>query len=172
MEKMLKGTDRLPIQRITFQGFPVSIENPAGTYRVWGEPSDPNGGRTLVIFPYGYIRRSMGEDGDHIDCYIGPNEQAGEVYVVRQLDPHTGIYDEDKVILGVDSVNEARAVFLAHWDPLLGPKAFGGITTYAVEEFREKVHATQKRPGAIKWAFGPLMERAFDEDEAERRSLS
>lgn len=146
---------RAPIRRTTFQGFPISIENEAGTYREW------KGGRTLCVFPYGYIRRTMGEDGDHVDCYLGPNENATHVYVVRQIDSDTGNPDEDKCFLGFDSPVAAREAFLAHRND--GDKAYGGMDTYTVEEFRQKVHATMDRPGAVK-AYNP--ESASDARES------
>ncbi len=36
-------------------------------------------------FDYGFIEDSLGSDGEPIDCYLGPNENAAFVYVVHQL---------------------------------------------------------------------------------------
>jgi phosphohistidine phosphatase SixA len=137
--KLAKG-DRQPISHREFQGFPISVENKAGTWREW------DGGRTLLLFDYGYIRGSIGSDGDQIDVYIGPNDNATHVYVVRQIDTDTAAPDEDKCFVGFDSEQAARVAFLAHRDD--GDRAYGGMHAYTVEEFREKVHATLDRPGS------------------------
>jgi hypothetical protein len=61
--------------------------------------------------PYGYIRRTEGADEEHIDCFVGPVEDAENVYVVHIKDPKTDKYDEDKVMLGFNSKEEAEKAF-------------------------------------------------------------
>jgi hypothetical protein len=86
-------------------------------------------------FDYGYIRGTEGVDGDHVDVYIGPNEEALKVYVVHQNDPVTGKYDEDKVMLGFDSLYEAKKAYMKQYDR---PGFLGGIDILPLEQFREK----------------------------------
>lgn len=144
-----KGGRRIAY-RTEFQGLPVTIETPKGGVREWNDPLTGRSGRTEMLAPYGYIRLSSGADGEQVDCYLGPNEDAPYVYVVRQLDPDTGEYDEDKCFLGFDSEQDAREMFLAHRDD--GDRAFGAITRYTVDEFKEKLDATRERPGRLKGA--------------------
>jgi len=46
---------------------------------------------------YGYIRRTEGADGDHVDAYVG--KSGDKHFVVDQLDHRTGEFDEHKVML-------------------------------------------------------------------------
>jgi inorganic pyrophosphatase len=86
-------------------------------------------------FDYGYIRGTVGKDKDHVDCYIGPNPEAETVFIVHQNDPTTGEYDEDKVMLGFDSENEARKAYLSQYDRL---GFLGEIDAMDIETFKEK----------------------------------
>ena len=95
---------------------------------------------------YGYIRMTEGVDGDHVDVFLGGNEDAENVYVVHVKEPKTGDYDEDKCFVGFDSAEEAKKAFLANYDD---PKFFGGMETIPFEKFKEKVLATKDEPQRI-----------------------
>lgn len=128
-----------PIRR-TFQGFPIAIENAAGSERQWFD-RDGSGrvvGSTLMRHHYGFIEGHIGSDGDELDCYLGPYEDAANVYVVHQLAaPDFKSHDEDKTMLGFASADEAKAAYLAHRND--GDRAFGGMSTIPVEVFRRKL---------------------------------
>jgi len=133
--------------RKTFQGFDISIENRPGSYRHWTHP-DGRPGKTLMRRPYGYIKNSEGLDGDHVDVFLGPNEQSPTAYIIHQLKaPDFTTFDEDKVILGADSAAEAQRIYLDHYDD---PRFFGGMTAMPLGEFRQKVFATEDQPQMIK----------------------
>lgn len=120
--------------RGTFQGLKISIENRAGSVR---RGTNRNGSEwaTLMRHPYGYIRLTEGVDGDHLDCYIGPNPHSELVFIVNQIEPATGEFDEQKVMLGFDSVEDARHAYLLHYDD---ERFLGDIVTMSMEEFRRK----------------------------------
>jgi hypothetical protein len=118
-----------PLQdRTTFQGLDISIENRVGSYRV-DKQHDPPRWKTLMQCDYGYVKGSCGVDGDHVDVFLGPQPDATHAYIVRQLDPATGAFDEQKVMLGFGSAREAKAKYLCHYDT---PKFFGGLTAMAM----------------------------------------
>lgn len=118
--------------RTRFQGMDISIENKKGSDRQWGErPQD----KTRMKADYGYIRNTLGKDKDHIDVYIGPNPDSTQVYVVHQNRPDTGKHDEDKVMLGFDSIEEAKKVYLQH----IPAKWFGSIDEFEISDFKNKV---------------------------------
>jgi N12 class adenine-specific DNA methylase len=84
-------------------GLDISIENPAGSKR---RPEWP----TLKSH-YGYIRRTEGADGEHIDVFVKegtPEDYSGAVFVVDQVNKD-GSFDEHKVLLGFDSREAAIA---------------------------------------------------------------
>lgn len=129
--------------RTTFQGFDISIENRKGSIRRWYDPQTDTEGETKMLYPYGYIRLTEGTDGDHVDCFIGPHEDATHVYVVHQLKaPHFRSFDEDKCMMGFRSAEEAKRAYLAHYDR---PDFFGSMTRLPVAEFRRKVYARKRK---------------------------
>lgn len=134
-----------------FRNMRVTIENAKGTARKWHD-ADGSEGETKMQFDYGYIRgtHSTG-DGEHVDCYIGPNEEADTVYIVDQAKVgQWEKYDEQKVMLGFDSEEAARAAYLAHYTD---PRFLMKVRAMPLEEFRDKAHATLDKPAMIKAIF-------------------
>ena len=107
---------------LVHQGIPVAIENQKGSVRS-GVDQDGKPWRTVMKAPYGYIKKSKGADGEEVDAYVGPHKDAPDAYVVHQHKSDGTGYDEDKVLLGVRSAEEAKKLYLAHYnDPkFLGP---------------------------------------------------
>ena len=137
-------------RQIDWNGLVISIENEAGSIRrgtnSYGKPWE-----TRMLYPYGYIRSTMGVDGDHVDCFLGPNMDAPIVYVIHQRKHGAwSQYDEDKCMIGFDSEDEAKSAFLACYDD---PRFLGPITVMSVDEFREKVLATKDKPQMVKAIF-------------------
>lgn len=125
--------------RYTFAGMKISVENKKGSTRS-GKDKDGHEWHTYMHYDYGYIRGTEGVDGDHVDCYIGGNENAENVYIVHQNDPFTHEYDEDKCMIGFDSLEEAKAAYLKQYDR---PGFFGSITTMGIDEFKKYVLAKE-----------------------------
>jgi len=119
----------------SFQDLPISVENRKNSVR---SGTDPDGGewRTKMKVPYGYIPGTEGADGDAVDCFVGPEEDAAYAYVVHANNPETGEFNEDKVMLGFDSAESAKQVFLQHYDD---PRFFGGLDTIPMWKFRDHV---------------------------------
>ena len=118
-----------------FAGFEISIENKKDSTRS-GKDKDGHEWHCKMYFDYGYIRGTEGVDGDHVDVYIGDNEQSASVYIVHQNDPVTGKYDEDKVMLGFNSLHDAKKAYLKQYDR---PGFLGKVDVMPIEEFRNKV---------------------------------
>jgi DNA topoisomerase-1 len=110
-------------------------------------------------YPYGYLRMTQGVDGDHLDCYVGPNEAATHAFIVHQCDPKTGKYDEDKCFLGFDSEEAVKRAFLQHYDD---PKFLGPITRMPMAEFERKARATREEPKKLK---SLVFHKAYNPDE-------
>lgn len=129
--------------RVRWNGLEIAIENPAGTVR------EGKGWRTKMVNDYGYVCGSEAVDGDEVDVYLGPNMAgAAKVYVVHQRKyGDWKAYDEDKAMLGFDSLEDAKAAYLKHYDD---PRFLGPITAMPVDEFVQKVRATKDKPAMIK----------------------
>lgn len=136
-------------RRMYFRGLHISVETDKGELRHWYDPHNEEKGTTKMKYPYGYIRRTKGVDGDHVDVYVGPNERAKNVYIVHQMKaPNFDKYDEDKCMLGFLSAESAKAAYLRHYNDR---RFFGSMTTIPFEDFEEKVLKSfdLKRPRKI-----------------------
>lgn len=143
--KKLPHPSTLP--RTKWHGLTLAIENKAGTTR---SGKKPNGAawHTKMLHDYGFVDNSEGVDGDEVDCFVGPDLAAPDVFVVHQnaVDDWEN-YDEDKCMIGFASLAAARAAFLGNYDD---PRFLGPITTMPVAEFVRKVRATKDRPAMVK----------------------
>jgi hypothetical protein len=100
---------------VRFDGMDISIENPAGSTRS-GIARDGTPWETTMQQHYGYIKGTVGMDKDHIDTFIGKNEDSKKVFVVDQVNPDTGKPDEHKVMLGFDTMQQARDAYQSNYD--------------------------------------------------------
>lgn len=151
------------MKRRRFRGLSISVENPAGSVR---EGVDRTGRAWRVKMPcdYGYIRRTEGVDGDQVDCFIGPDEDAPNVYVVHTRKAGAwDRYDEDKCMLGFRTRADAVRAFRAAYSD---PRFLGPITTLPFDEFKAKALATLEKPKMIK---AVLFRKA--RDPADRHTL-
>lgn len=118
---------------IDFKGLMVHVENKPGTYR------EGKGWRTLMKMPYGEFMGTRGVDKDKLDVYVGPYRNAPNVYIIHQnkvRGPQEGKYDEDKVMLGFESLEQAKAAYLAHYD---SDKYYRSATVMAFPLFKRAI---------------------------------
>lgn len=97
--------------------FDITIEQPQGSVRK-GTDADGKQWESKMHNTYGYFRGTEGVDGDHIDVFIS-NDIDGwngrKVYVVDQYNPD-GTFDEHKVMLGFNDMDEAKSDYLANYE--------------------------------------------------------
>ncbi|PTT94163.1 hypothetical protein DBR45_51415, partial [Pseudomonas sp. HMWF031] len=93
------------------------------------------------------IKGTNGADGDSIDVFIGDKPESQKVFVVDQIDPKTGEFDEVKVMMGFDDAEAAKSGYLSNYDK--NWKGLGEITEASVEDFK----AWTKRPRKSKQPF-------------------
>ncbi|MGE6115267.1 LPD38 domain-containing protein [Aeromonas salmonicida] len=118
---------------LTLQGLDIALENPKGSTRS-GTDQDGKAWQSTMAHDYGYIKRTLGADGDHVDVFIGDQPDSETVYVVDQVDPKTGKFDEHKVMMGFADEQAARAGYLANYEK--GWKGLGTIKAMPVDEFK------------------------------------
>ncbi|MEZ5386482.1 MAG: LPD1 domain-containing protein [Prosthecobacter sp.] len=83
-----------------------------------------------------------GKDGDHVDVFVKPGtptDFAGDVYVVRQITPATGRFDEWKVMMGYDSITEAEQAYRRNYTP--GWKGLNSIAALSMDDFTQLLAA-------------------------------
>mgnify|MGYP003965860419 CR=1 FL=1 len=99
---------------IDFQGLKIDVENVQGSTR---SGTGPEGEwSTFMHAHYGEIRGTEGTDGDKLDVYVGENHDSSLVVVIHQHNPWDGKYDEDKVVIGCESVEEAIGLYKKQYD--------------------------------------------------------
>lgn len=120
---------------VELNGFNISIENPRGSVR---KGVDPSGKAWEVTMPadYGYIKRTTGADGEQVDVYIGQHPESQAIFVVDQIDPDTGQYDEAKVIMGAATQAEAELIYKSAFSDKRGAERMGNITQMTGDEFK------------------------------------
>jgi uncharacterized protein len=84
-------------------GLPIVIECKKGERRWADGPEWPS--------DYGYICSHLGNDGDELDCFIGDNLTSNKVFVLNHYE-EDGTFDELKVMLGFNSIEETRECYL------------------------------------------------------------
>ena len=98
-------------------GFNISIEQPRGSVR---SGTDANGKKWSVTMnnTYGYMTDNVGVDGDHLDVFLSNDIDSWDqqnVYVVDQYNLD-GTFDEHKVMLGFNDMDEATDAYFSNYD--------------------------------------------------------
>ena len=97
--------------------FDITIEQPEGSIRR-GTDADGKKWESKMHNTYGYFRGTEGVDGDHIDVFLS-NDIDGwngrKVFVVDQYNPD-GTFDEHKVMLGFNDMDEAKSDYLTNYE--------------------------------------------------------
>jgi hypothetical protein len=112
---------------ISVGGIAIAIENPAGSKR---GPEWP-----VLKSHYGYIKRTTGADGDHVDAFVKPAtplNYGGKVFVIDQFVDNA--FDEHKVMLGWNDEDAARHAYLENYQP--GWNGLKSITAMSIEDFK------------------------------------
>lgn len=119
--------------KVTIQGFNISIEQPIGSTRS-GIDTEGKEWSITMNNTYGYIRGTEGKDKDHIDVFLGNNPNSNLVFVVDQVNQDKS-FDEHKVMLGFNSIEDAREAYLANYSE--GWQGLGNITEVDIDAFKK-----------------------------------
>ncbi|EMN89463.1 ParB N-terminal domain-containing protein [Leptospira weilii] len=118
---------------VRIQGIDISIENRKGSYRS-GVDESGKPWRNQIKFDYGYIKRTQGADGDHVDVFVGPDPDSQIVFVVNQK-KKDGSFDEHKVMLGFHDEKSAKQGYLVNYKK--GWTGLGSIVLLTIPQFKE-----------------------------------
>lgn len=127
---------------VRIDGYDVTIEQPKGSIRR-GKDKNGKAWESKMHYTYGYLRGTEGVDGDHIDVFLSDDPSTGNVFVVDQVDPETGAFDEHKVMYGFDNEEEAREAYLSNYEK--GWKGLGNITEVSKDEFKKWINSSKRK---------------------------
>lgn len=160
-----KAAGNYKLGHVSIGGLDVSIENPAGTSR---RPEWPP-----LRYTYGYVKRSEGADGDHVDVFLGPKaaDPTNPVFIVDQVNKD-GSFDEHKVMVGFGDKGAARRGYLANYEK--GWTGLGDITEMSFDDFRTWVKDPERTiaPAGTKVAAAKVVEPQAPEAVVEEPSAS
>ena len=128
--------------------FNVTIEQPKGSVRS-GVDANGNKWETEMKNTYGYIRGTEGVDGDHIDVFLSDDIDGWngrQVFVVDQRN-EDGSFDEHKVMLGFNDINDAEAAYMSNYEE--GWQGLGAITGVSIEEFEKWIASSHRKTKAF-----------------------
>ena len=140
-----------------FHGLDISIENKKGSVR---SGKDAHGTKWRCTLPadYGYIKRTLGADGDHVDCYIGPHADSTHAFIINQCDAKTRKFDEHKVMLGYRSEAEAVRDYVKAFSDGKGSLRMGGCKSVSIDALKN-------------WLKNGNTKTAADHDDIVERAL-
>lgn len=131
---------------LSFGGYDYTVETPKGVTRS-GKDEQGKPWSVTMHDTYGYILGKIGVDGDHIDMFI--NDAAdldtfdGNVYVVDQVNPETGEFDEHKVMYGYPSEKAATEAYFANYSK--GWKGLGKVTSVPKATFDKWLESSDRK---------------------------
>ena len=162
-----KEAGNYKMAHITFSGFKITIENAKGSKRYWKDEKGKTGYNEMKHH-YGYFSNSLGHDGDHVDVFLGTNQDSDKIYVIDQ-NKKDGTFDESKVMLGFDSKKEAKEAYLSNFTP--DWKGFRNITGVSKKLFKKWLYngRKQQKPFAeyVEVMKKKLNESQINEDKLE-----
>lgn len=125
-------------QHIKFAGLDISIETSVGSIR-HGVGNDGKLWSVTMPADYGYIRRTVGADDEHIDCFVGPNPEARWVWIFSQHDPETREFDEQKVMLGFNGLTQAQQAYEHGFSDGKGRLRIGAVIELTIDQFKAQL---------------------------------
>jgi site-specific DNA-cytosine methylase len=154
---------------LSFGGYDYTVETPKGVIRS-GKDEQGKPWSVTMHDTYGYILGKIGVDGDHIDMFI--NDAAdldtfdGNVYVVDQVNPETGEFDEHKVMYGYPSEEAATEAYLANYSK--GWKGLGKVTSVTKSTFDKWLESSDRKTKPFaEYAMVQKEQAKFDRDVKE-----
>lgn len=154
---------------LSFGGYNYTVETPKGVTRS-GKDEQGKPWSVTMHDTYGYILGKIGVDGDHIDMFI--NDAAdldtfdGNVYVVDQVNPETGEFDEHKVMYGYPSEEAATEAYLANYSK--GWKGLGKVTAVPKATFDKWLESSDRKTKPFaEYAMVQKEQAKFDRDVKE-----
>lgn len=115
---------------IQWNEIPISLEWKKGDTREYKDSEHKN----IMQADYGYIRDTNSQDGEEMDVYLKPSSKKKTCFLISQLNPNDGTFDEFKYMLGFDDEKDAEQTYTQTM-----PKSmYGGINEIGWSKFMKE----------------------------------
>ena len=123
--------DTLAIREVG--GLVCKIETAKGQRRlgVWGNVEMPA--------DYGFISGTSSAEGgrEQMDCFVGEQPDSTKVWVIEQLEPATGLFDEHKVMLGFPDRQTALNAYTSAFNDGQGKNRIGKVYEMSIPTLKQ-----------------------------------
>lgn len=165
--QVIPALDPAKLPKIKVSGMMCVIENPRNSIR---SGSSVDGAWSIKIpHHYGFIRGTMGADGDEVDCFIGPNLKSQRVFVINQNDVNSGDFDEHKCMIGFNNAAEAKQAYEQSYSQ--GFNGFGNMVEMAMPAFKSWVLSSSNENPLDQEAIGAETQNAPQEPNNDVQSI-
>lgn len=143
--------------RAKVAGLDVSIENPQGSVRA-SAPDAAEPWQTTMQDHYGYFKGvpARAPDNAPVDTFIKAGtaeDHDGDVFIVNQNNKD-GKFDEPKVMMGYDSIEEAQAAYMRNYTP--GWQGMGDIVQVPMADFKSMLQDEKAFMSPVKPVESPI----------------
>jgi hypothetical protein len=143
-EQYFSDGGRALVGHTTAAGEPISLEEHKGEIR-----HRQDSGNSRMAADYGYLDVSRKDhDGMKTDAFVGPHHDSKKVFVVNQQHPHTGKFNEHKVLLGYKDRAHALRDYAHSFSDGLGHKRIQSVVemgTHELKDWLQKPHTAPLR---------------------------
>lgn len=119
--------------KVPWRGLVFSIEQPRNSYRC-GTDANGKQWQSLMRAHYGGILGVRGNDGDLMDVFIGAWPESETVWIINQIDPRTGGFDEHKTLVCFESEEAARNAYMHSYER--GWRGLGSMVKCTIGQFK------------------------------------
>ena len=119
--------------RCEYKGLQLVFEQPRNSYRE-GTAKDGKKWRNRMAAHYGYLAGTKGADGDGIDIFVGSNPETDNIFIINQIAPATGSFDEHKVMIGFLGAADAKRAYQESYDA--DWRGFGDMVALTLDQFK------------------------------------
>lgn len=134
-------------EKLILHGIPLALEWRKGEVRKYFNHNPLKKKSTGTIdynkkmkADYGYVRGIIDADGEELDVYLGPNRESEKVFVLEKLRNTDNSFDENKIMLGYDSMAEAKKSYLQHQ----GKDEMGKVRELTLAQFKKEFMSKKK----------------------------
>lgn len=141
---------------VKWQGLDIAIENLKGSMRS-GKSAAGKSWAVSMPAHYGYVKKTEGADGDHVDVYLGPDLTSPKVFIVNQLNINTGKFDEHKCMIGFSSLENARKAYVNGFSDGKGNARIGSTKELSVDAFKRWLSDEEKTKRVARASGGKII---------------